>query len=285
MAEGDGAARASTSATVIVVPIPEVAASSFERWKTRRLASWISEATRSSPRSSPALLVERRRREPRRDLAGLSAAHPVGDGEERRRADESVLVPPPAPARVGHACACGPAIRPPPGSRSGRRARRRPSRAAGRRHAGAVHEGAVRGADVLDPDPVAPRLEASVLRRSELVAVERDLVLPAAADLRRASSRPDLLAGVERGALEDDQPGAFDGREPEARGLRRPMSTLSWAGAPGAGAEVAARAAHDPPDEEIEQDDEGDLQDQERSSTSTFTSRSFPKDEVRWRRA
>ena len=43
----------STSATVIVVPIPDVAASSFERWKTRRFASWISEATRSSPRSSP----------------------------------------------------------------------------------------------------------------------------------------------------------------------------------------------------------------------------------------
>ena len=43
----------STSATVIVVPIPDVAASSFERWKTRRFASWISEETRSSPRSSP----------------------------------------------------------------------------------------------------------------------------------------------------------------------------------------------------------------------------------------
>ena len=53
VAEGDRAARAVDERTVIVVPMPDAAASSFERWKTRRFASWISSTTRSSPRSSP----------------------------------------------------------------------------------------------------------------------------------------------------------------------------------------------------------------------------------------
>ena len=43
----------STSATVIVVPMPEAAASSFARWKTRRFASWISSTTRASLSSAP----------------------------------------------------------------------------------------------------------------------------------------------------------------------------------------------------------------------------------------
>ena len=43
----------STSATVIVVPIPEVAGSTLERSCTRRFASWMSEATRSGPTSRP----------------------------------------------------------------------------------------------------------------------------------------------------------------------------------------------------------------------------------------
>src|SRR5438128_266315 len=40
---------------------------------------------------------------PRRDLAGLRAAHPVGDGEERRLHDVRVLVVPSLAAGVGHA--------------------------------------------------------------------------------------------------------------------------------------------------------------------------------------
>ena len=42
-------------------------------------------------------------RELRRDLARARPAHPVRDREERRRADEGVLVVVPAPAAVGRA--------------------------------------------------------------------------------------------------------------------------------------------------------------------------------------
>src|SRR5262249_32873463 len=50
-----------------------------------------------------AALPERCRGEPGGDLAGLRAAHPVGDGEERRLADEGVFVAAPLPAGVGAA--------------------------------------------------------------------------------------------------------------------------------------------------------------------------------------
>ncbi len=52
-------------------------------------------------------LSEGGRRQARRDLARLGAAHPVGDREERRVDDEGVLVPPPFPARIGEPCAVG----------------------------------------------------------------------------------------------------------------------------------------------------------------------------------
>src|SRR6266576_2524817 len=69
--------RSSTSATVIVVPMPAWAASS--------LAAACS-------------------RQARGDLAGLRAAHAVGDGEERRLHDVGVLVPAPLATGVGRAC-------------------------------------------------------------------------------------------------------------------------------------------------------------------------------------
>ena len=83
----------STSATVIVVPIPERAASVDARSCTRRFASWIElDDARLAAAAARRDSLERAGGERRGDLAGLRAAHAVGDREQRRLADVRVLV-------------------------------------------------------------------------------------------------------------------------------------------------------------------------------------------------
>ena len=155
-----------------------------------------------------------------RDLAGLGAAHSVGDREERRLGDVCVLVAPAAAAGIGDA---GVARQHQTSNLKSVWPTRTTSPLARRRGVvtrGAVDEGAVRRADVLDPDAVAPRLEARVPRGRELVAVERDLVLAAAADRHRQRVDRHLLARVQRGALEHDAAWrALPALRPRARGL------------------------------------------------------------------
>ena len=79
----------------------------------RRFASWISvvDALRARAPAGVAAL-ERRRGELRGDLPGLRAAHPVGDGEERRRDDVVVLVAAAPAPRVARDRVCADAARP-----------------------------------------------------------------------------------------------------------------------------------------------------------------------------
>src|SRR5207248_8331110 len=219
--------------------------------------------------------------EARRELAGLRAAHAVGDREERRRDDVFVLVSPALLAgvravadlhdstQVSYLSSVSPPrrrLRRRPGGRGGSAAAAvqtrllgavtsrtsipsrlrgvacdadleavaalplRPSKhgssmpsrlvpqfrlanaddVAGRELARAgqldpVQIGAVRGADVLHPDAVAARLDAGVLRRGVVVAVEGDVVLRAAADGQRGRVEHPSFARLERGAADDDQ--------------------------------------------------------------------------------
>src|SRR3954451_20038470 len=85
--------------------------------------------------------------------------------------------------------------------------RRQPLRV---RQADAVQIGAVRGADVLDPDTVAPRLDARMVGRGVLVPSEVDVVARAAADEQRRGIEQQLVVLLERGALDDHQAAALD---------------------------------------------------------------------------
>ena len=85
-----------------VVPIPARSASERERsWM--RAVGVLDERARPSasvpPSGSPSL--ERGRGDLRRDLAGLRAAHAVGDDEQRGADEVVVLVALPLPAQVG----------------------------------------------------------------------------------------------------------------------------------------------------------------------------------------
>ena len=100
MAEGDAAVSASTRATVIVVPMPEAAASSCALVHAPiRLLDQLDDvglAVAAHVRSQS----KRVDREAGRDLPALRAAHPVRDREERRLVDVGVLVVPPLATRV-----------------------------------------------------------------------------------------------------------------------------------------------------------------------------------------
>ena len=257
--------RPATSATVIVVPIPEAAASLSARSWTRRFAAWISSTT--TLLGAPGRVERRVSRsalggERRGDLAGLGAAHPVGDREERRVADVGVLVVP--------ALAAGVRARPTPARSSSLEPQvglADPDDVAGgeaalARQPDPVDERAVRRADVLDVDAVAARLEAGVVRRGVLVALEREVVVAAAPDASARSSRsrrrpPRSSAGL----CDDDEPAelARERLREERRGLlgREDHRLLRQA-------QVAGGRADDPPDEEVEEDEEGDLEDKER---------------------
>ena len=157
-------------------------------------------------------LLERRRGQPRRDLSRLRAADAVGDSEQRRVADERVLVLRAAPAGVREgACASDPhastlqiGLADPDDVARQQHSRRRDARA--------VDERPVRRPDVLDPEPVGARLQHRVAGRDEVVAVEPDRVLAAAAepgrprDLQRAARPPGRGCSSRadgRGALDD----------------------------------------------------------------------------------
>src|SRR6266545_2260057 len=75
----------------------------------------------------------------------------------------------------------------------------------GTAEAGAVHVGAVRGADVLDPDAVATRLDACVVRGGELVVVQADVVGRTAADGERLRVQLEPVAFGERAVLQHDE--------------------------------------------------------------------------------
>ena len=96
-------------------------------------------------------------------------------------------------------------------------------------------------------------------RGGELVAVDRDVVLRAAADGERSRIEIELIADVQHLALDDDeasgvgrlrQGGPAGDRGPEDEALLRQV-------------QVATGRSDDAPDEEIEQHDERDLQDEQ----------------------
>ena len=128
----------------------------------------------------------------------------------------------------------------------------------------AVDEGAVRRAEVVDPDAVAARLDAHVARRGELVAVEGDVVLAAAADRqRRRVELVQLAAAGSTRAAGDDEPrrvraAAAARPAPRRRGAGRRMKLSCGR------RRSRADGAHDPPDEQVEQDEKGDLQGEQR---------------------
>src|SRR5581483_6024818 len=124
--------------------------------------------------------------------------------------------------------------------------------------ANAVHVRAVRRAEVLHPDAVAARLEAHVPRGRELVALEREVVLAAAADGDRRGVDLELIALVEHGALLHDELPAR--RRRGCVGHDRPHDEALLAGLH---AHVARDRADDPPDEEVEKDEERDLEREE----------------------
>ena len=183
----------STTATVIVVPMPgdaRVLARALVDAPVR-LADQLDDARLAARRSFAVDARPQPAASRGRDLAGPRAAHAVGDREQRRRADEGVLVPAPLAAGVADACRSRRAssLEPEVGlADADDVAGREPPRPV---EPDAVDEGAVRRADVLDPDAVAARLEARVARGRELVA---------ASAMSFAPPRPTVSARVE---LED----------------------------------------------------------------------------------
>ena len=190
----------------------------------------------SAPRPGPrrralavAALAQRGGCERGGELAGLGAAHAVGDREERWVADEGC-------PRCGGACGrC----------RSRRSAgRSRPSlyrHCSNRRsvsptrttspgdepplagEADAVDERAVGRAGVRDVDAVAPRLEARVPGRGVLVAVDRDVVRARRGRSSATRSRSRNLALLQCRARDDDDAAELAAR-PAAGGAARPAA-------------------------------------------------------------
>src|SRR3954447_4725313 len=104
---------------------------------------------------------------------------------------------------------------------------------------------AVRRAEVLDPHAVLPRLAPRVPRGRELVRADRDVVLSAAADRQLRRGELEILARIEGGALDDDEP---PGDGAAARGLDARLAGRSEDEALLRQAQVAARGADDAPD-------------------------------------
>src|SRR5581483_11804261 len=112
----------------------------------------------------------------------------------------------------------------------------------------------VRRAEVPNPDAVAPRLEADVARRRELVPLDGDVVLSAPPDRERRGVDGELIAFVEHRALLDDEPPA----EGDACSRRHDEAFLGRAHA-----HVARDRADDAPDQHVEEHEERDLQREE----------------------
>src|SRR3954463_562422 len=115
---------------------------------------------------------------------------------------------------------------------------------------------AVRRAEVLDPDAVLTRLEASMPRRRELVRTDRDVVLSSAADRQLRRGELEILALMEVGALDAHEPpgdGAAARRlDPRLAGRGEDEALLRQA-------QIAARGAEDAPDKEGKEKEESGL--------------------------
>ena len=213
----------STSATVIVVPMPgrvgvlaralvDAAVRLLDQVDDALLAAAVRVALLAAPPRRAATRPRRPARRPSRRRSRRAAARTTYESSLRRRlrpvsvtacdrGRSSSLVP-----QVGLADADDVAGREPP--------RRASSR-------DAVDERAVRRADVLDPDAVAARLEARVARRRELVVRRAAMsFVRAAADRHGAESSSNVVALVERGALDHDEPARA--RPARAASARRP---------------------------------------------------------------
>src|SRR4051812_41627224 len=107
----------------------------------------------------------------------------------------------------------------------------------------------------MNPNAVAARFDADVPRGGELVAVDRDVVLAAAADRERGRIELVLIPLVEDAACRDHQPARPD-RLPDrsARHRRAKNEALLRQ------TEVAGRGADDPQDKKVEEDQERNLE-------------------------
>src|SRR4051812_42937564 len=280
----------STSATVMVVPMPDVLGSLLERSYTRRFASWIRSEIRCSPPSfawaSLSAAVASR------DATSPATAPPIPSAIAksggwmtyesslcRRVRPGSVTAPVRPIMRTTPVLSVGGTSRfpqtPSTGPLRGRTLRvsllvpqvgladandvplREP---AGMLEARPVQVRAVRRAEVLDPDAVLTRLEASMPRRRELVRTDRDVVLSSAADRQLRRVELEILALIEVGALDDHEPpgdGAAARRlDPRLAGRSEDEALLRQA-------QIAARGADDAPDKEVKQNEERDLEDEQ----------------------
>src|SRR5262249_36938020 len=125
----------------------------------------------------------------------------------------------------------------------------------------AVHVRPVRGADVLDPDAVAARLDPRVVRRGELVAFELDVVRGAAPERHRLRVQLEALALGEARAAHGHQrarPGPPRPAEPDGGRMCGDDDQALLREA-----HVARQAPDDPPDEEVEEHEEADLEDEQ----------------------
>ena len=223
VAEGD-APSGSTSATVIVVPMPGRSRRRSTRARGRAGSPpGSAPTTRRSPPPLASASLERAGGERRGDLAGLRAAHAVGDAKSGGAHDVRVLVAGAAcgPGRSGAAYAADPHgsnLR----SVSPTRTTSPGVEPALARQADAVHERAVRRADVLDVDAVAARLEARVARRGVLVVRQRDVVVAAAADASAAASRASTTSPSSSAGLATRRAGRARARSAAGSGPRRP---------------------------------------------------------------
>ena len=123
-----------------------------------------------------------------------------------------------------------------------------------------VEERPVGRTEILDPDTVLPRLEPRVPGGGIFVRGQGDVVLASTTDRQLGRVEVEVHPLLELGALHDDElprVNGWRGRCDTAFARRRQDEALLRQ------AEISTRGANDPPDEEIEKDEEGDLQDQQ----------------------
>src|SRR6185295_17249474 len=123
----------------------------------------------------------------------------------------------------------------------------------------AVQERAVRRAEILNPDAILSRLEARVARRRILVRRDWDVVLVPAADRQLRRVELEALAVLKVRALDDDEAAGDRARSRVHAGSRGRSEDEALLGQ----TKITARRPHDPPDEQVEQDEERDLEDEQ----------------------
>src|SRR5439155_258302 len=124
----------------------------------------------------------------------------------------------------------------------------------------AVQVRPVRRAEVLDPDAVLSWLEAGMARGGVLVSGDRDVVLIAPADRQLGRVQLEVVSLAQVRACDNNEPSTVQrraGRLQARSGRRREDEALL--GKP----QVAASGSHDPPDEDVEEHQERDLEDEQ----------------------